>query len=91
MLNLDIYRQPFRLLLPDEKGMYRTFLGSMLSILTIVTVGVFGVFKIYDLVNMTDYKVQTRELFSYYDQTEKFDAGDGFMVAAGIIGLDGID
>ena len=56
-LLLDIYRQPFRLLLPDESGMYRTFMGSMLSLLTIVTVIIYGGYKTNDLVNKRDYKV----------------------------------
>ena len=56
-LSLDIYRLPFRLLLPDENGMYRTFLGSMLSLLTIVTVIIYGAYKTNDLVRKRDYKV----------------------------------
>ena len=65
MLGLDIYRMPFRLLLPDENGMYRTFLGSVLSILTLVMIITFGGFKTSQLVGMLDYKVQTHEMLEY--------------------------
>ena len=45
MLGLDIYRMPFRLLLPDDNGMYRTFLGTVLSVLTLIMVITYGGFK----------------------------------------------
>ena len=44
-LNLDIYRQPFRLLLPDKNGMYRTLLGSILSVITLVLMITYASFK----------------------------------------------
>lgn len=93
MLGLDIYRMPFRLLLPDENGMYRTFLGTVLSILTLVMIITFGGFKTSQLVGMLDYKVQTHEMLEYFEATDKFGYQDGFSIAAGIFGLsyDGIE
>lgn len=64
--------------------MYRTFLGSVLSIFTVVVVITYGGFKTSQLVGMLDYKVQTRELLEYYDDDEIFGAKDGFAIAAGI-------
>ena len=50
-LSFDIYRQPFRLLLPDDMGMYRTFLGTILSLMTLVLPIVYAGFKMSALVN----------------------------------------
>ena len=45
-LKFDLYKQPFRLLLPDEKDEYRTFVGAMLTIVTVITVVVYGGLKL---------------------------------------------
>lgn len=81
-LGLDIYRQPFRLLLPDGNGMYRTFLGSLLSIITLVLIITYGSFKASELFSKQDYQVQKRELLDFYEEKEAFGADDGFAVAA---------
>lgn len=61
MLNFDLYREPFNLVLPDGKTQYRTLLGSILSIITIVVVMSYGSIKMASMVNYSDYKVQVRE------------------------------
>ena len=45
-LKLDLYKQPFRLLLPDEKDEYRTFAGSLLTVMTVIIVLVYGGYKL---------------------------------------------
>ena len=61
----------------------------MLSILTLAVMIAYGAFKTKTLFEKQDYRVQTTELFDYYDEDETFGAEDGFMLAAGIIGLNG--
>ena len=58
-LNLDIYKQPFTFFMPDEKPMYRTLLGTFLSIFTIVIVLFTGIYKFYLLTKLEQYKIQT--------------------------------
>ena len=57
MLSFDMYRRPILLLLPDGHGMYRTLLGSLLSLLTLAVVITYGVYKTSDLIEKKDYKV----------------------------------
>ena len=45
-LSLDIYRQPFLFFMPDEKPMYRTLLGAVLSLVTILVMLAMGIVKI---------------------------------------------
>ena len=77
-----MYRQHFELLLPDGNGMYRTLVGSTLSVITLTMIIVYASFKISDLAEKSNYKVMTRELLEYYDLTESFGPDDGFMIAA---------
>ena len=88
MLGFDLYKQPFRLLLPDGKNEYRTFVGATLSLFTIVIVLIYGSFKIQQLVDLEDYKVQLREEDDAFKDNEKFGFDDGFAVAAGIVSAD---
>ena len=83
-LRFDLYKQPFRMLLPDQKDEYRTFIGAVLTISSIITVLVFATFKIDTLVNYIDYKVQIRTFEEYYDYRDRIDSSSGFMIAAGI-------
>ena len=85
MLRLDLYKQPFRLLLPDGKNEYRTFVGATLSLFTVVIVLIYGSFKIQQLVDLEDYKVQLRQEDDAFGETEKFGFDEGFVVAAGIL------
>ena len=88
LLTLDMYRRPFLLLLPDENDMYRTLLGSVLSILTLTLVLTYAGFKTTDLVSMRNYRVQTQELHDFYDKKEGFGFDDGFMIAGNILGYE---
>lgn len=69
--------------------MYRTFLGSMLSILTLAVMIAYGAFKIKNLFELQDYRVTTTELADFYGDDSTFGTEDGFMLAAGIIGVNG--
>lgn len=62
MLYADLYKQPFKFLLPDEKDTYRTFMGSIMTIVTVIFVMVFAYFKLERLLDYQDYKVQDRFL-----------------------------
>ena len=83
-INLDLYKQPFRLLLPDEKDEYRTFAGAILTICTFFLGLIYAVIKLQILFGYEDYKVQSRDFGEYYKETDMFTHLDGFAVAAGI-------
>ena len=79
-----MYKQPFRLLLPDEKDEYRTFAGAILTICSIFVVMIYAGFKISTLLSYSEYKVQIRTFQDHYSDLEKFGAADGLAVAAGM-------
>ena len=83
----DLYKQPFRLLLPDEKDEYRTFCGSLLTLFTLLTVSVYAGLKLKILTGYLDYKVQVRNYSEFYKDTDRFQKN--FMVAAGITDFSG--
>ena len=57
MLNFDIYREPFHLMMPDGKSKYRTLLGSILSIFTLISIFLFSVYKLIDFISFEDYQI----------------------------------
>lgn len=56
-LFLDLYRRPFMFLLPDKMPMYRSLLGSVLSILTVVAIISYATYKLIQLEGLEDYKI----------------------------------
>ena len=46
-------------------------------------------FKLSQLVGYEDYKVQLREINQFYEDTDKLEASDGLMIAAGLTAYDG--
>ena len=66
-LKLDLYKQPFRLLLPDEKDEYRTFAGALLTVITVIIVLVYAGFKLQTLLDYKDYKVQQKVFDDYFN------------------------
>ena len=88
-IKADLYKQPFRLLLPDEKDEYRTFAGSILTICTFIVVLIYATIKLQILFGYEDYKVQISEYVNFYAETDRFTHLDGFAVAAGIWTGDG--
>ena len=88
-LFLDIYKQPFRLLLPDGNDAYKSFLGAVLSIITLLTLLSYASYKFNDLVNYADYKVQVADKENYYTDTDFFTFEDGYIFAAGLTAYDG--
>ena len=85
-LKFDLYKQPFRLLLPDEKDEYRTFAGALLTIVTVITVVVYASLKLVTLFDYNDYKVQIRHFDDFYDMEERLTMEHGLMIAGGIAG-----
>ena len=84
-MKCDLYKQPFRLLLPDEKDSYRTFSGAFLTILSIIGVTVYAAMKLTIMFSHADYKVQIRDFDSVFTSKERFTADQGFALAAGLI------
>ena len=77
MLHFDLYKQPFRLLLPDGKNEYRTFAGAVLSLVTILVILSYGGFKFTELVSNQNYTVKSHELDDYYAETEPITQNEG--------------
>ena len=89
-MKMDIFAQPFRLILPDGEDEYRSFLGSLLSLLTAILLVGYGAYKIEELATNSDYKIQIHDQRYYYDADDEFTFEDhGFMIAAAITASDG--
>ena len=90
MLSLDLYRLPFRLLLPDNQDQYRTFLGSILSIFTVVIILTYTGYKMAQLASTEEFKIQLRQKDYFYDPKSVFSSqSDHFNLAAAITAYDG--
>ena len=90
LLPFDLYKQPFRLLLPDGRDEYRTFAGGALSILTIIVVLIFAAYEIKGLANRTEYSIKTIKEMQFFKETDEFnEKTNGFVIAAGLSGADG--
>ena len=57
ILNLDIHKRPFTMLIPGGEEHYKTFLGSIVSVITILIMLFYGTFNFLKLVNREDYNV----------------------------------
>ena len=88
MLKFDLYKQPFRLLLPDGRNEYRTFAGAILSLATICIVMAYGSNKLERLLGRDDFKIQRYVEEYLYEVKEAYNYKDnGFMIAATMTGL----
>ena len=88
-LKLDLYRMPFRLLMPDNQEQYRTFLGSMFSLMTIFVILAYGSYKMITLANNEEYKTQVRLKENFYEPQDVFGTEtNDFMIAAAITTID---
>ena len=76
-------------MLMDENYLYKTFLGSMLSICTILIIVLFAGYKLGSLFSQSEYKIQVRYEENYFNQTEQFGYEDEFYIAGGISSYDG--
>ena len=54
--------------------MYRTMLGSILSVITLVLMITYASFKASELLGMNEYTVQTKKMLELYEVEEKFGA-----------------
>ena len=85
MLAFDLYKQPFRLLLPDGKSEYRSFFGALLSLATIGLLIAYCVSKVKILVGSDDdFKIHRFVEENYFLQTDRFAHEDGLVIAASI-------
>ena len=51
-LTLDIYKQPMKLQMPDQRDAYRTIVGAVFSCLTVLVVLAYSGLKMQTLVTM---------------------------------------
>ena len=87
-LKIDLYRQPFRLRLPDNSDYYKTMLGSILSIITIVSLLTYTAVQLQVMYAREDYVVQLRDELDYFSPEDSFGREQGFFVAFGLASLD---
>ena len=88
-LVLDIYKEPFKLLMPDGSDKYRTSCGAILSCLTLIILMSYAIFKLQSLLENKNFRVQESGRFEFYAQTYPFGHDQGFAFAAGLIEWDG--
>ncbi len=88
-LFIDLYRRPFSFILPDHMPMYRTFLGSALSLFTIIVLVGYASYKMLRLSSMRDYQISVVTNEYFYDSSFTFSQIDGFAVAAAVTSYDG--
>ena len=88
-LVFDMYRKPFRLLLPDEKPQYRTLVGAVLTIFTLIITLSYTSWKLLVMFEQTEFKIQAHDQENYYDFEEEFGTNEGFALAAAITSYDG--
>ena len=69
--------------------MYRTFVGSILSLITIVTLLTNGPYKLTKLVDTQDFRVRMQIQENEYEVNTTFGFSDGLMVAAAMTAFDG--
>ena len=75
--------------LPDKAAMYRSLLGSVLSIFTVVALLSFSLYKFVKLEGQTEVIVNQSSHEDYYDSSFTFSSkGDGFQVAAAVTSFD---
>ena len=89
VLNVDMFKEPFQLILPDGKGKYRSFVGAVLSIMTLSTVLTYFVYKVNVIINFNDFDVQISDFEQFYDTEDVFSHEDGLMIAGGFVNYDG--
>ena len=89
MLAVDLFKRPFKLLMPGGDDEYRTFLGSLISIFILCLILGFAGYKLGDLIEFNDYKLQEAEQENFFKANETFTAEQGFQVAACITSYDG--
>ena len=90
MLSLDLYRQPFPFLLPDNQQGYRSGLGAILSLFTILLLVAYGTWKLIELSRFDEFSVQSKLSENHYSSVDKISfQEEDFMVAAAITSFDG--
>ena len=66
-LHLDLYRRPFMFNLPDEASMYRTLLGSVLSVVTLLIMLGYAYLKLIKLQSYQDYVINEAYREQFFD------------------------
>ena len=88
-LELDLYRRPFLFYLPDRKTMYRSLLGSVLSVITVSIMLSYATYKLVELSSLNSYKINKATQEYFYSSSFTFSEIDGFHVAAAVTSYDG--
>ena len=89
MLGLDMYRRPFHLFLPDNQSLYRSFIGTVLSLITIISLITIFLLGVIDLYSNENYVIRVHEVEDYFEIDDSFGFEDGFIVAAAVTAFDG--
>ena len=86
-----MYKEPFKLQLPDKTDRYRTICGSLLSCITVLFLLLYAIYKLSSLVDYKDFRIQEREQTNAFDANKSFGRKDGLAFAMGIIQWDDSD
>ena len=88
VLNLDIHKRHFELLIPGGEQNYKTFLGSLISFFTIILMFQNTIVNSLKLINITDFKLLETEEENYFPIDQTFGTTDGFQIGAAITAYD---
>ena len=90
LLKLDFYKQEFHWILPDNNDMYRSLVGSTMSILTQLIILTFAVYKLAEMSDNAEYQVLTSRKDYFYELTDDVNYEDAnFVIAAAVTDYDG--
>ena len=89
MLRFDLYKQPFRLLLPDGKNEYRTCGGTLLSLCSAFVVIAFATLQVTKLIDRSEFSIIHEAEENYFADTVPLSEMENFYIAAGITAYDG--
>lgn len=88
-LKVDLFRQPFHFMLPDENRFYRSFLGATLTLVSLISLLAFLTYRVVSMTQLIQYTIYDTNHLFHYEATDAFLPEDGFAVAAGITAYDG--
>ena len=90
LLKFDFYKQEFHWILPDNNDMYRSLVGSTMSILTQLIILTFAMYKLAEMSDNAEYQVLTSRKDYFYDLTDDVNYEQAnFVIAAAVTDYDG--
>ena len=69
---MDLFRTPFRLIMPGNTDQYRSMLGSIFTIITLMLLLSYASFKFSTLAKYEDYRLMEEVQQDYFKVTDEF-------------------